>query len=122
MLKLLTDPLVFSTLLGGATWLANKVFGKKAETKAAKVAAAIATSSALMVQLVYTAPSSMTVERLILQCKGVVAIQLAKVGITESNRAPYQPLIDRAIAEAIAKFVSFNPSSKVPIAAMVAIP
>ncbi len=112
----------FSSLLGGAVWLGNKVFGKRADTKAAKIAAVLATSSALMAQLVYTAPSSMTVERLILQCKGVVAIQLAKVGIHESDRAPYQPLINRAITEAITKFVAINPSSKVPIAAQVAVP
>lgn len=123
MWKLLTDPVVFSTLLGGATWLANKVLGKKASTKAAKVSAAIATATAIGLQMTLTARPETTVESIIVQLKGLFAIQLAKAGIYEKDRAPYQLLIDKAISELVLRFIADHPDRKaltLPITAKVA--
>jgi hypothetical protein len=102
---LLTDPFVFSTLLGGATWLANKLLGKRANTKAAKVATAIATASALCTQYVLTEKNK-TAEEVIRACKGHFAIQLAKSGVYEIG--PYQHLIDVAISAAVTKWVELH--------------
>lgn len=121
MWKLLFDPIVFSTLLGGATWLTNRLLGRRADSKAARVTTAIATSSALMAQYAATT-SELTPEKLIIACKGIVAIQLAKVGVYERDRAPYQHLIDAAIAKAVSHWVSAHPTPTtlaMPIAAKV---
>jgi hypothetical protein len=109
MWKLLTDPVVFSTLLGGVTWLANKVLGKRADTKAAKVTTALGTASALMFQYAVTEKDK-TPEAVITAFKGIVAIQLAKVGVFEKDRAPYQFLIDAAIAKAVQQWVAVHPN------------
>lgn len=94
----------------GAGWLVNKVLGKRADSKAGKVAAALATASAEMLQLAITAPSDMTASRLMTQYKGVVAVQLAKIGIYEKDRAPFQPLIDAAISAAVTEWVKRHPT------------
>ena len=108
MLELLTSPVVFSTLLGGATWLVNKVLGKKADTKLAKVTTALGTASALMWQFAVT-EKDRTPEAVITAFKGIVAIQLAKVGVYEKDVGPYQYLIDAAIAKAVQQWVAVHP-------------
>lgn len=107
--SLITNPVVFSTLVGGATWLANKILGKRADTKAAKVTTALATSAALMTQYAFTEKDKTPAE-VISAFKGIVAIQLAKVGVFEKGRAPYQFLIDAAIAKAVEQWVKAHPS------------
>lgn len=108
MLDLLTNPIVFSTLLGGATWLAKKALGKKADTKAAKVGVSIGTASALMLQYTLTERDK-TPEQVIIAFKAIVAVELAKVGVFEKDRAPYQFLIDAAIAKAVTHWVTCHP-------------
>lgn len=106
MLDLLTNPIVFSTIISGVTWLGHKLLGKRADTKAAKVAATLAQCSAECLQLTLTAGPDMTVARLIIQCKAIFAIRLAQVQVYEKDRAPYQPLIDKAISEIVLQFIA----------------
>jgi hypothetical protein len=120
--SLITNPVVFSTLLGGATWLVNKILGRRADTKAAKVGTAIGTASALMLQYTLTEKDK-TPEQVIIAFKGIVAIELAKVGVYEKDRAPYQFLIDIAIAKAVTHWVTSHPAPQsltMPVAKKVA--
>jgi hypothetical protein len=122
---LLTNPLVVSTLLAGLGWIGNKIIGTKKDTTAGKVATALATSVALMTQFVLTEPASKTPEEMIRAFKGIVAIQFspAKVDISDLARAAAQPLIDKAIAEAVTEWVRLHPapaSLTMPIAKLVA--
>jgi hypothetical protein len=107
---LLTNPLVVSTLLAGLGWVTNKIVGAKKDSTAAKVAAALATSTALMAQFVLTEPSSKTPTEMITAFKGIIAIQFAKVDISDLARALAQPLIDKAIAEAVTQWVKLHPT------------
>lgn len=106
---ILNNPFVQGILVGGAGWLVNKVLGKRADTKAGKVTAALATSSAIIAQLALTEPHKTPAE-FIVMAKGVVAVQLAKVGLTDADRTKYQPLIDAAIAQGVALWVKAHPT------------
>lgn len=106
---LLNNPFVQGVLVGGVGWLANKVMGKRANTKAGKVTAALATSAAIMTQFALT-EAGKTPKEMLVAFHGVVAIQFAKVGIYEKDLAPYQPLIDMAIAKAITEWVKHHPA------------
>ncbi len=101
---LLNNPFVQTLVVGGIGWLVNKAFGKKADSTLAKATSALATSVALMAQFALT-ETGRTPAAMITAFKGIVAIQFAKVGFTESQRAPYQPLIDAAIAKAVTEWV-----------------
>lgn len=107
--SLLNNPFVQTLVVGGVGWLVNKVMGKRADTKAGKVTAALATASAIMVQLALTEQSKTPAE-IVTMFKGVVAVQLAKVGISEAERAKYQPLIDVAISEGVTLWVRHHPN------------
>ncbi|MGH7179911.1 MAG: hypothetical protein ACREJC_21220, partial [Tepidisphaeraceae bacterium] len=50
----------------------------------------------------------MTPEKLIIALKGITAIQLAKVGITEADRKPYQPYVDAVISAAVTKWLELH--------------
>lgn len=107
MEKLLTNPIVFSTLVSGITWLVNKALGKRADAKAAKVTMALATASALMLQYAMTEPNKTPAE-VITACKGFVAVQLAKAQVWDTG--PYQLLIDAAISAGVTEWVKRHPS------------
>lgn len=109
---LLNNQFVQGVLVAGAGWLANKIVGTRTNTTMGRVKSALTTSVAQMLQLALTAPPDMTPERMILQCKGVVAVQFAKVGFAEAQRAKYQPMIDAAIAEAVLHWVKLHPKPK----------
>ncbi len=117
---LLNNPFVQGVLVAGFGWLGAKIWGEKKDSTAAKVTSALATSAALMMQLVLTADHDMTAARMIIQCKGVIAIQFAKVGIYEAARKPHQPMIDAAIATAVTRWLETHPTPRavvLPIAA-----
>lgn len=123
MTELLKNEYFWMAVVGAGGWLWRHIVGKRVDTRAAKVAAALAEAAALCLQLVYTAPPEMTVERMIVQAKGVVAMRLADVGVFEADRAPFQKLIDKVVAEAVAKFVELRNGKRVgaiPIAGAVA--
>jgi hypothetical protein len=105
---LLSNPEVQAVLVGGVLWLVNKMLGKRKDTKAGKALTAIAIASEQMLQYGLTEPNKTPTEVLI-AFKGIAAIQFAKVGFTESDRAPYQPLIDAAISKAVTLWVKAHP-------------
>jgi hypothetical protein len=102
--QILGNEYIVSAALGGISWLAGKLWGKRKDSTLARVTTALATSSALMAQYALTMPQA-PVASIITAFKGIVAIQLGKVGITERNRAPFQYLIDRAISAAVLRWV-----------------
>lgn len=106
---LLSNPEVQAVAVGGFLWLVNKVLGKRADTKAGKVATALSTSAAIMAQMAMSEPAK-TEKEMLVAFKGVVAIQFAKVGFSEAQRAPYQGVIDLAIAEGIKLWVKHHPA------------
>jgi hypothetical protein len=119
--KLLTDPTVVSVVVAGLGWLATKLLGKRADTREARIAAALAQAGHECMQLALTAGPSVTVASLVIQCKGVFAIRLAPY-LTERQRAPWQPFIDRAISEVVLRFVAAHPEKTglaLPVAAKV---
>ncbi len=107
--QLLSNEYIVSGAIAGLSWLAGKIWGKRKDSKLAKVTTALATASALMSQYALAAPSSAPAAGMITAFKGIAAIQLAKVGVTEAQRAPYQPLIDRAISAAVLRWVESHP-------------
>lgn len=122
MLAALTSNPLFITVASWALgWLGLKLHGVRASSRLGKATAAIGEAAAIMAQLALTAPTDMTAPRLITECKGVVAVALAKVGIYEADRAPFQPLIDRAIAEAVEQWIRLHPARQgLPIPARAA--
>lgn len=106
---LLNNPFVQGLIVGGAGWLANKITGKRADTKAGKAAAALAAAVAQMGQVILTEPGK-SAKDMITAFKGIVAIRFGAAGFTESQRAPYQPLIDAAIAKAVEQWVKRHPA------------
>jgi hypothetical protein len=52
----------------------------------------------------------------------VFAIQLAKVGILEKDRAPYQHLIDAAISKAVLAYVQARPAGAVTLPIVAKLP
>ncbi len=106
---LLANPEVQAVLVGGFLWLVNKVMGKRADTKAGKVATALTTSAAIMAQMAMSEPGK-TEKEMQAAFKGVVAIQFGKAGFTEAQRAKYQGVIDLAIAKGIELWVKYHPA------------
>jgi hypothetical protein len=106
---LLSNQYLVTLAVGGLSWLVHRAFGKRADSKAANLTAALATASALMAQYCLTEPSK-TPEQAIAAFKGIVAVQLAKAGIYEADRAKYQVLIDVAISAAVTQWVKAHPS------------
>ncbi len=106
---LLENPYIQTVLVTGAGWLVNKIIGKKADTKAGKVTTALTTSAAIMAQMAMSEPTK-TEKEMLAAFKGVVAIQFAKAGFTDAQRAPYQGLIDGAIAEGVKQWVKHHPA------------
>jgi hypothetical protein len=107
---LLNNQIVQGILVAGAGWLLNKLHVTSKASTLTKVGAAIATSSDLMLQFVLTEPSSKTPEEMLRAFKGIVAIQFAKTGISDAAMAAAQPLIDKAIAAAVTKWVELHPA------------
>lgn len=106
---LLENPFIQTFLVGGASWLVKKALGKRADTKAGKVATALATSATIMTQMALTEPTK-TEKEMVAAFKGVIAIQFANAGFTEEQRKPYQGLIDLAIAKAVEQWVKHHPA------------
>ena len=106
---LLNNPFVQAYLVAGVGWVANKVLGKRANTKLGKATTALATSAAQMAQFALTEPGR-TAAEMIVAFKGIVAIQFGKVGFTEADRKPYQPAIDAAIAKAVKEWIERHPA------------
>ncbi len=109
MFELLSLPGVMPTLIGGLTWLVNKALGRRADTKLGKATAALAAAVAQMTQVALTEPGK-TAKEMIVVFKGIVAIRFAAAGFDEKQRAPYQPLIDAAIAKAVEQWVKHHPA------------
>lgn len=105
---LFSNPEFQIVALGGLSWLVNKILGKRAETKLGKATSALTVAAAQMTQYALTEKHKSPNE-IIAAFKGIVAIQFAKVGFTEAQRAPYQPLIDVAIAKAVEQWVKHHP-------------
>jgi threonine/homoserine efflux transporter RhtA len=105
MWDFLNLPGVMPTLIAALTWAGHKLLGKRADTKAGKVASAIAEASARMLQQAIEAPPNRTKDQMIIAFKGTVAICLAKIGVTERDREPYQAMIDHAIAVAVTRWM-----------------
>lgn len=105
MLEFLNIPGVMPTLIAALTWVGHKVIGKRADARAGKVASAIGEASMRMAQQAIEAPPERTKDQMIIAFKGTVAICLAKIGLTERDRAPYQSAIDHAIAAAVTRWM-----------------
>jgi hypothetical protein len=112
MLELLSLPGVMPTLIGGLTWLVNKALGRRADTKLGKATAALAAAAAQMTQVILTEPGK-SAKDMVTAFKGIVAIRFAAAGFDEKSRAPYQPLIDAAIAKAVEQWVKRHPDPSV---------
>jgi hypothetical protein len=106
---LLNNPFVQTLIVGGAGWLANKIMGKRADTKAGKATAALAAAVAQMAQVALTEPGK-SAKEMVSAFKGIVAIRFGAAGFDEKARAPYQPLIDAAIAKAVEQWVKHHPA------------
>ena len=106
---LLGNQYVQALVVGGLGWVVNKIAGKHTDNKAAKLAALVATCTALMSQYVITEPHK-TPEEVKVALMGIIAIQFTKAGIYESDRVLYQPLIDKVVNEALEKWVKLHPS------------
>lgn len=106
--QLLDNQFVQGILVAGVGWLVNKIAGARKDSTTAKAAAALATSVSLMAQFALTEPNQ-TPTSLLTAFKGIVAIQFAKVGITEAHRKPFQPMIDAAISRAVTEWVKLHP-------------
>ncbi len=106
---LLNNPFVQGIIVGGAGWLANKIMGKRADTKAGKATAALAAAVAQMGQIILTEPNK-SAKDMIAAFKGIVAIRFGAAGFTEVQRKPYQPMIDAAIAKAVKEWVERHPA------------
>jgi ammonia channel protein AmtB len=74
-----------------------------------KVTTALSTSAAIMAQMAMSEPNKSEKE-MVAAFKGVVAIQFAKAGFSEVQRAPYQGLINLAIAKAVEQWVKHHPA------------
>lgn len=105
---LFSNPEFQIVALGGLSWLVNKLLGKRANTRLGKATIAIAIAAAQMTQYGLTEKDK-TPKEVIAAYKGIVAIQFAKVGLSENDRALYQPLIDAAISKAVTAWVERHP-------------
>jgi hypothetical protein len=117
--SLFSNQYVQAVVVGGLGWLVNKIVGKKADTKIGKATNALSTSAALMTQYALTESGKTAVE-MIKAFKGIVAIQFGRVGFTEAQRQPFQPLIDAAISKAVKEWIERHPAPTaliMPIAA-----
>lgn len=107
------DPnLVVTVATGVLSWLGHKIWSAISSSKQNKILSALKTAGHEAKQLVLAADPDMTAERMIIQLKGVFAIQLAKVGVTEAQRAPYQHLINEGIAAAVTEWMQLHPTPK----------
>lgn len=104
--QILANEVLTTAIVGGISWLAAKLWGKRQDSKLAKVTTGLATASALMTQYALAYGKDATATKMITAFKGIAAIQLARVGFTEAQRAPYQPLIDAAIAAAVTRWLN----------------
>lgn len=107
--ELLNNQFVQGIIIAGAGWLVNKIVGAKKTTTAGRAASALAASAALMTQFALT-EANKTPTEMIAAFKGIVAIQFARAGFTEAQRAPFQPMIDAAIAKAVTEWVKLHPT------------
>lgn len=126
--ELFSSPYFWVAVTSAGGWLWSKITGKRKDERWSRAMAALGEASALMMQFVFTAPTSQTTESLIVQCRGVVAMRLADVGIYEADREKLGPtfkkLVDEAIAKAVTKLVEMRSRvatrKPVPMAAAVA--
>lgn len=120
MWTILKDPTVIATILGGVGWILNKIRTTKKDNKTVQAMAALASSIAMMTQFTLTEPDTKTPEEMIRMFKGIVAVQFANAKIYDLTS--WQPLIDKAIAEAVTEWVERHPrptTLKMPIVAKV---
>jgi hypothetical protein len=106
---LLGNPAIQTLLVGGLGWLVNKVRGERKDSRTRQFSAAMLEAVALGGQalLVEQFP---TRDALVIRLKGIVAVTLAKAKIYEKQRAPFQPLIDAAIAELVERWTKAHPT------------
>lgn len=114
LLSLLKNPIVTGLITEGIEWGIGKIHGAKATSLPARATAALGEAAAIMTQFAITEPAETTAEQMILKFKGIVAITFAKAKIYESDRVLFQPLIDRAIAEAVTQWMKLHPTRTSP--------
>ena len=108
-------------VIGLGTAIINKIWNKSSnsleQSKSDLISqceTAIATARSVMTQIILTAKPDATIEWVVQQCKGAVAIQVAKLRSAMSGKAwaiaiidslAVQTLIDKAITDAVKTFV-----------------
>lgn len=111
-------------IIGLGTAVINKLWNKKsASLEQAKTdllsqcETAIATARSVMTQIILTAKPDATTEWVVQQCKGAVAIQIAKLRTAVADKPwalllidspAVQTLIDKAITEAVKTFIEIR--------------
>jgi len=111
-------------IIGLGTAVINKIWNKKAASlEQAKTdllsqcETAIATARSVMTQIILTARPGATTEWVVQQCKGAVAIQIAKLRTAVADKPwaillidspAVQTLIDKAITDAVKTFVEIH--------------
>ncbi len=102
--------LFWSTIVAVASWVGAKLVAYVRQRFGSKASNALETAIQIGHQLVVTSPQSMTPDRLIVQLKGLFAIQLAKAGIFGLSREALQPSIDKAIATLVTEWYKLRGS------------
>jgi hypothetical protein len=100
-------------LIAFGSWAGGKLWALIKGRSSGKVATAIQTATELGRQIVLSR-ATMTPEQTIAALKGTFAIQLARAGIYERDRAPYQAAIDRAISALVTEWYSVTASTIAP--------
>ncbi len=119
-----TSEWIAAVIVGLGTAVINKIWNRTSDKKAqdktdlvSQCETAIATARSVMTQIVLTAKPDATVDWVVQQCKGAVAIQMAKIRTAVADKpwalllidSPVvQTLIDKAITEAVKTFVETN--------------
>lgn len=121
-----TTDLIIGIVVGLGSAIINKIWNKKSssleQAKAdllSQCETAISTARLVMTQIIMTAKPDATTEWVVQQCKGAVAIQLAKIRTAVSDKPwalaiidspAVQTLLDNAITEAVKTFVELRAS------------
>lgn len=96
------------------SWTGHKIWDRASAKTQRKIEAAVGEARSIISHLRLTAPVDTTVGQFIIWCKGAVAIQLAKVGLSTDNPL-VRALVSELIADAVNQFVFDQDSRKLKV-------
>jgi len=88
------------------TWTGHKIWDRSSDANKQKLTAAIGEARSIIAHLRETAAPETTTEEFIVWCKGAVAVQLAKVGISTEKNALARAMVNELIADSVTVFAS----------------